>query len=110
MHLWAFGVGEDFVGWPLFDDHAEVQEDDVVGDALRLPQGMGDEDDGEVFLEFEEEFFDLFGGEGVEGGGGFVAEDDLGLDRDSSGEAEALLLADGESGGGVVEPVFDFVP
>ncbi len=56
------------------------------------------------------ELFDFVGGDGVEGGAGFVHEEDFGLGGDGAGDAEALLLAAGEGEGGTVEAVFYFVP
>ncbi len=53
---------------------------------------------------------DLDRGDGVERGAGLVHEDDLGLDRDGAGDAEALLLAAGEAERAGVEAVAHFFP
>ena len=46
----------------------------------------------------------------VERRAGLVHQQHLGLDRDRAGDAEALLLAAGEAGAGLVEAVLDLVP
>ena len=71
---------------------------------------MGDDDDGVAVLEGGDEFLDLEGGEGVEGGAGLVHEQDFGAVGDGAGDAEALLLAAGKAEGAVVEAVFHLVP
>jgi hypothetical protein len=71
---------------------------------------VGDDDDGEAGAEVEDEFLDFGGGDGVEGGAGLIHEEDLWLDGDGAGDAEALLLAAGEAVGALVKAVFDFVP
>ena len=46
----------------------------------------------------------------VERRAGLVHQQHLGLDRGRAGDAQALLLAAGEPGAGLVEPVLDLVP
>ena len=71
---------------------------------------VGDDDDGDLLAEGLHELLDLVGGDGVEGGAGFVHQEDFGLGGDGAGDAEALLLAAGEGEGGGVQAVLDFVP
>ena len=59
-----------------------------------LPQDVGDDDHGVVLLQVYELAFDVLAGLGIEGRCRFVAEDDLGADRQAARQAESLLLAD----------------
>ena len=103
-------VGEDLGGRAVLDELAEVEEDDVVGDAPGLAEDVGDDDDRVIALELDELPLDVLARLGVEGRGRLVAEDDLGLDGQAPGQAQPLLLADREARGRVVEPVLDLVP
>jgi len=107
-------AGEEGVAAGGFEEFAVTvvgaEADDPIGDAAGLVEVVGDEDDGAGGFHGEDAFFDGFAGAGVEGAGGFVHEDDFWIEREGACEAEALLLADGEAQGGVVETVFDFVP
>lgn len=83
---------------------------DPVGEAACLIEVVGDDDDAAGGFHGEDAGFDGFGGFWVEGAGGLVHEDDFWVCGDGAGEAEALLLADGEAARGVFEAVFDLVP
>ena len=65
---------------------------------------VGDEEVGEaeVGLEVGEEVEDLGLDGDVEGGDGFVADDELGAQGQGAGDADALALAAGEFGGEAV--------
>ena len=52
----------------------------------------------------------LRGGDGVQRGGRFVHQDDLRLDGDGAGDAQALLLAAGQAQRAGVQPVLHLVP
>ena len=57
---------------------------------------MGNDDDAELALEFVDAFLDALRGDGVEGAGGFVHEQDFRFHGKGAGDAQALLLAAGE--------------
>src|SRR5690606_32846867 len=99
----ALGVGEERVGGVLLDDLAVGHEHDPVGGAAGEAHLVGDHDHGHPLLgqvgHDVEDFLDHFG---VEGGGGLVEEDDLGVHRQGAGDGHALLLAAGELGGVLV--------
>ena len=57
---------------------------------------MGDDDTGAVFHEASEGVLDEFFRLGVEGGGGFVEDEDGGVFEDGAGDGDALALAAGE--------------
>ena len=78
--------------------------------AAGLLHVVGDDDDGVVLLQLVDQFLDRDRGDGVERGAGLVHEDDLGLDGDGPGDAEALLLAAGEAEARWCEAVLDLVP
>jgi hypothetical protein len=93
------GAGEDGGGLVVFDEFAEPEEAGVGGDAGGLLHVVGDDDDGDGGAEVVDEFFDFGGGDGVEGGAGFVHEHDVGFGGEDAGDAEALLLTGGEGEG-----------
>ena len=98
------GVVVDVVAGSLFGDAAEVHDGDGVADVPDDFEVVGDEQVGqaEVGLEVGEEVEDLGLDGDVEGGDGFVADDELGAQGQGAGDADALALAAGEFGG---EPV-----
>ena len=57
-----------------------------------------------------DQILDLRGRDRIERGARLVHEDDLGLDGDRAGDAQALLLAAGERQRAVVEAVLHLVP
>ena len=67
----------------------------MVGEADRLVEVVGDEDDGLVqhALKTEELILHLAADQRVEGREGFVEEPQVRLDRERAGDADALLLA-----------------
>ena len=78
--------------------------------ALSLLHVVSHDDDREVGLEFGDQFLDFEGGDGIEGGAGFVHQEDFGSNGDGAGDAQSLLLAAGEAEAAVMEPVLAFVP
>src|SRR5262249_55986598 len=103
-------VGEDLGSGPDLDQLTEIEERRVVRDARRLLHGVRHDDDGVLLLELVDELLDLRSGDGVERRGRLVHQKDLGLYRQSTGDAEALLLATRQRRAGVLQPVFHFVP
>lgn len=93
-----FRVGE-------LDDLAEVHDGDAVGDVPYDAEVVGDEDvrEPELVLEVGEEVEHLGLDGDVEGGDGFVGDDQSGAGREGSGDADALALPAGELVGVAVE-------
>src|SRR5215213_7066860 len=85
--------GEDFIGCADLDQMAEVKKSGELRYPSRLLHRMGDDDDAEILLELVDELFDARGGDGVECGARLVHQNDLGIDGNGSGDAQALLLA-----------------
>src|SRR5689334_17816982 len=85
----------------------EVEERGVLGDSGGLLHVVGHDDDRVLLLELVDQVLDRGGGDRVEGGAGLVHQQDLGLDGDGAGDAEALLLTAGEAHAGLVEAVLD---
>jgi hypothetical protein len=77
---------------------AEIHEGGVCRDARRLLHVVGDDGD-RVIVAFSSSISSsIFGGrDRVERRAGLVEQDDLGLDRDGAGDAQALLLAAGQA-------------
>ena len=79
----------------VFDDFAVVHDNDAV----HLAQGgqsVGDGDDGFAAHDAFQRFLDGLFAFAVEGGGGFVQNQDRGVFEDGAGDADALFLAAGE--------------
>ncbi|GAA4982808.1 hypothetical protein GCM10025734_04320 [Kitasatospora paranensis] len=97
---------EDFSDGAAFRGAAGVHDEDVVcafGDDAEV---VGDEDDGgaEVALDLREEVEDLRLHGDVQGGGGFVGDEDVGLAHQRHGDHGALAHAAGELVGVAVGP------
>ena len=62
---------------------------------------MGDDDhgDAQALVDIGDQLQDGAGGVGVQGGGGLVAQEDLGRGGQGTGDGDALLLSAGELGG-----------
>ncbi len=71
---------------------------------------MGDDYDGKVISQFVDKVLDFGGGDGIEGGAGFIHEEDVGLEGYGPGDAESLLLPAGECQCALVELGSDFFP
>jgi len=82
------------------DDFAGFELEDAVGQA-GLFGTVGDPDAGEVVLsdEAKDEVFDGLAVGGVEGGSGFVEEQEFGLIGEGADEGDALGFSAGERGG-----------
>src|SRR6266404_1068948 len=88
--LW---VGEDTFGLVELDQFAEIHEGRIVGTARSLLHVVGDDRNAVVGFEFGDQLLDALGRERVQRRGGFVEQQDLRLDRDRAGNAQALLLS-----------------
>lgn len=87
------GDGAGFVELSVGDDG------DLVSDAAGEAHFVGDEDEVAVFLaELLDHFEDLGGHFGIEGGSGFIEEEEAGFDGDGAGDGDALSLSAGEFG------------
>ena len=91
-------LGVEVVRGLDLDDLAEVHDRDPVGDVADDGEVVGDEQVGqpEVRLEPLEQVDDLRLDRHVEGADRLVADDDLGLDGERPGDADALALAAAE--------------
>jgi len=85
-------LGEEFVEATLFDNAAFLDDEDLVHGA-EGGEAMGDADDGAIFGEVVDGFLDFGFGLGVEGGGGFVEDEDGGVADEGAGDGDALALS-----------------
>ena len=93
----AEGIGDKVAGRADGDDAALVDDGDAVAEALGFFDVVGGEDDRALLVaEFENELVNFQADLGIEAGGGFVEEDQLGIVDHGHGEGEALLLAAGK--------------
>lgn len=78
-------------------DRAAAQDDDAVGALDEFLDVGGDEQDGEALAgEVVDEALDLGLGADVDAAGGFVEQQDLGLQAEPAGQQDLLLVAAGE--------------
>lgn len=91
-------IAQDFIDGAGFDDLATEHDGDAVHDAADDAEIVGDEDDGHVEIpaELGEEVHDLLLDGDVEGGGGLVGDEELGLGAEGHGDHDALLHAAAE--------------
>src|SRR3954464_2009265 len=104
------GLGEDDVGRPVLDQLPVEHERSGVGHASGLLHVVRDDDDRVALLEVGDELLDLQRRDRIEGRARLLHEEDLGLDGDRAGDAQALLLAAGEPDAGLAEAVLDLLP
>ena len=95
------GILIESLGCGDFNDLTEVHYGNAVGDVFHDAEVVGDEQVGEVegFLEVFEEVDDLSLYGYVEGGDGFVGNDEFGIEREGAGNADALALSPGKGMG-----------
>src|SRR5277367_1011109 len=101
---------EKFGGFAVLDEVAIEHEGSEVAGAGGLLHVVSDDGHGAAVFQLEHELFDFGGGNGIESGARLIEKEHFGIDRESAGDAEALLLSAGESEGGFFEIVLHFVP
>ena len=109
----VLGVAVKRVAVGEFDDAAQVHDGDAVAEVFDDGEVVGDEKVGEAefVLEVLEKVEDLGLDADVEGGDGFVADDEFGIETQGAGNTDALALAAGKLVGvtvGVVALQADF--
>ena len=94
----VLGVGVEGLAGGDFDDGAGVHDGDVVGHGADDGEVVGDEEvaEAEAVLQVKQEVDDLGLHGDVEGGDGFVGDDEIGAECEGAGDADALALAAGE--------------
>src|SRR2546426_1896850 len=103
-------IREDLVRSVIFDQPSHHEEGGPLGDAGGLLHIVRHDHDRVRGLELPDQLLDFLGRDRVERGSRFVHEQNLRLDRERTGDAEALLLAARERQGGRAEPVFYLFP
>ena len=87
-----------------------VKKARIIGDALCLLKVVGDDGYGETLAKLYHQFFDFASGYGIERGTWLVHQEHFRFGRDSTSDAEALLLTAGERQGALVKLVLNLVP
>ena len=92
------GLLVDLLAAAQLDDLAEVHDGDPLAEVPDHGEVVGDEDEGEVevALQVPQQVDDLCLDGDVQGGDGLVGDDQLGLEGQRAGDADALALAAGE--------------
>ena len=98
----------DLAGVAYFDDSSAIHHGNPGGEIADDRHGVRDEEIGEaeIALELGEEVDDLGADADVEGGDGFVGDDEFGVQGEGAGDADALALSAGELVGVAVEGGF----
>jgi hypothetical protein len=73
-------VFKNLVGWPTFYYLAQVHENHIIGEPFRLPQDVGDQDNGVPLLQRQKPFLDVLSGYGIQRRGRFISQNDFGFD------------------------------
>ena len=95
------GAGEHLLHRALLRHAAVVQDGHPVADLLNDLHVVGDDHhcDAQALVDVPDKAEDVTGGLGVQGGGGLVAQQDLGIGGQGPGDGHPLLLSPGELGG-----------
>src|SRR5215210_3761574 len=114
------GVGEDLLGIVelhhpagavlLVGVQLDREEGRLVGHARGLLHVVRHDHDRVLLLELEHQVLDLAGRDRVQGRAGLVHQDHVGLDRQATRDAEALLLAARHAEGVCLQAILDLVP
>ena len=85
-------------GGAALDDATGLHDEDVVAEVMHQGEVVADEDQGQAQLvaQAHQEADDLGLERDVEGGDGFVGDDQVGLEGQGAGDGDPLALAAGE--------------
>src|SRR5690606_29902504 len=104
------GIREDLVRLADLDQPAQVGIRGAFGDAGRPLPRSRDDHDRVVALQLVDQILDARRRDRIERRARFVHQNHLGAYGDRAGDTEALLLAAGEPGAGLLEAVLDLGP
>ena len=101
------GVGKELLLLRIFHHFAQVHDRHMGGDVLYHTQIMGDEDqrDAQLLLQVHEQVDDLGLDGYVQRGNGFIGHDELRMDGQGAGDADALTLPAAEFVGKTVDVI-----
>src|SRR5262245_43012763 len=90
--------GADLLGFADLDDPAAMHDGDTVTEIANDGNVVGNEDEAEVEppADVEQEIEDLAADRDIEGGGSLIGDDDARIERQGTGNADALALTAGE--------------
>ena len=94
----------------FFDDLSQIHEDDMVGDAECLAEGVGYHYDAVILLQFSEELLHFLAGDRIECRSTLVGKEIAWLYGKTAGEAEALLLTATQLGSRTLQSILHFIP
>ncbi len=92
----CFGAVKIWAAGATFHHFAEIEERDLIGAARGLLHVVGDDRDGEIVLQFVDQFLDLQRADRIERAGRLIEQDHLRPHRDGARDAQPLLLAAGQ--------------
>jgi len=99
-HFAALGAAEHGIATCAFDNRtcsiANADAGQPIRDSTRLRHIVGNEHDAVAFFQAKDQIFDGLGGFRIKGTRRFIHQDDLGANREGSGEAKSLLLSHGK--------------
>ena len=104
------GVRKYFRGAVELDQAPQIEKSRVIGAAAGLLHVVRHDNHGVLLLELADQFLNFRRGDRIEGGTGFVHQDDLRFHGERARDAEPLLLAAGQSVAADVQPIFHFLP
>jgi len=104
------GGDEQVLGGGVLHHPAHEHEYALLAGASRLGHVVGDDEDSVAAAQFPDQLFYRGGALGIEGRTGLVHQQQRGLHRQQAGDAQLLLLLQGQLGGLAPEPVLERVP
>ena len=95
------GMGEHLAHIPFLHHHAFIQNGHMAAYILHHAHLMGNDDDSDaqLLVDAADQLQNGVGGGGIQGAGGLVAQQHLGVGGQSTGDGHPLLLPAGELGG-----------
>src|SRR4030042_4684893 len=103
-------TGKDLIRPIELDDLSQIHERRIIRDTCSLLHIVSNNDNGHLFFELPDEFFNLCCSRGIKGGGRFIEQEDLGIGCQGPRDTEALLLSAGKIEREVIYPVFHLIP
>ena len=104
------GGGKDLLSGAELNDMPLEKEGGEIGNPGRLLHVVRDDDDGVGAFQIVDQFFNPGSGDGIDGRGRLIHQQDLGFDGQGPGDTEALLPPPGEGRARLLQDVFHFVP
>src|SRR5690554_2117716 len=103
-------AGEDDRGLIVFDELSHIEEGRIIAHSRGLLHRVRHDGDRIILLQLADELLDACGGDGIEGRGGLVHEENLGANGEGARDAKPLLLSARKTERGLIEAILHLIP